>query len=61
MFLGLLSFAAVREMDIRCEHDYLLLNGGGYLLYNTGERMAMNSRQCDLVMGNTQVRLPGSY
>jgi len=31
LFLGLLSFAAVSQMRVRCEQEYLLMAaGGGY-------------------------------
>ena len=56
LFLGLLSFVAVREMRVDC---YLMLNGGGYLLLNGGGRILLNgSPQCDLVMGDVRVPLP---
>ena len=59
LFLGLLSFAAVSLMRVRCEQEYLLMAaGGGYLLLTTGERIALNQRQCHLVAGGVRVPLP---
>lgn len=59
LFLGLLSFVAVREMRVDCRSQYLMLNGGGYLLLNGGGRILLNgSPQCDLVMGDVRVPLP---
>jgi hypothetical protein len=58
LFLGLLSFAAVGEMTVKCEQGYALLDGGGYALLNSGERVALNGRQCYIAAGDIRLALP---
>ena len=58
LFLGLLSFAAVREVTVRCEQGYLLLEGGGCLLLNGGGCLALNGEQCHIAAGDIRVPVP---
>jgi hypothetical protein len=58
MFFGLLSFAAVGNMTVKCEQGYMLLDRGGYLLLNSGGRLALHQQQCYIAAGNIRVPLP---
>jgi hypothetical protein len=58
LFLGLLSFAAVGEMAVKCEQGYLLLDQGGYALSNSGERFALQQLQCYIAAGDVRLPLP---
>jgi hypothetical protein len=57
-FFGLLSLAAVLTMRVECRNDYLLAESGGYLLYESGERIALHSKQCRVVVGRLRLPLP---
>jgi hypothetical protein len=56
LFLGLLSFAAVSEMTVKCEPVYLTLDGKILTLH--GERLTTGEQQCQAVLGNARVPVP---
>jgi hypothetical protein len=61
LLFGLLSLAAVRETRVECRNQYLMLQGGGYLLLTGGSGrilLAGGRQQCQLVMGDVRVPLP---
>jgi hypothetical protein len=48
LFLGLLSFAAVRSIRIECGNVYLASQGGRLLATQAGELLTTGGRSCRL-------------
>jgi hypothetical protein len=57
LFLGLLSFAAVSQMTVKCEPVYLTADDGVTILTGDGKLLTTGERQCHLVAGKFRVPL----
>ena len=56
LFLGLLSFAAVGQMTVKCGPEYL--TGNGKILTGNGQPLTTGRQQCQVVAGEFRVPLP---